>query len=433
VHPLSSFVGSGSTMLGLLALESSLVAGRGAPSPALRGVGSRAATVTMQGGRRNYPPIDEARRSRSPGLRNNFYDMPRDEFRRPFPGDARGVVTPTRDSFGEQLARRDGSYGLDYYGGDRGPGGPGPGGDGFDDRRFDERRFGGERRGPYDDRGGPYGPQEYGRGNVFENFLDGLRGYDDRRYGPQRFDGRGFDGGPYGYDPYDRYAFSGAAKGPWFDAAFGFILFSFLNSAYTALLASAFKTAAAKAAGGQLLSIATFCAIQEVAFLPTREWLRLDAPDRYYYPVRPLFANPLIGITFAFLFAVPLTCIANAAGVSWLPPKAPFPGADGVFLNLLAAPLAEEVFFRGWLLTAFTAAGGSQAAALVASSILFGFYHVPIAEITGDGMSLFAAYTALGAYLGYLYQRSGSSLPLVFITHGTLRLIELGGGKVLPF
>eukprot|EP00966_Prymnesium_polylepis_P008460 195067-Prymnesium_polylepis.1 len=31
------------------------------------------------------PRIDEERRTRSPGLQNNFYDVPMDDFRRPHP------------------------------------------------------------------------------------------------------------------------------------------------------------------------------------------------------------------------------------------------------------------------------------------------------------------------------------------------------------
>ena len=39
------------------------------------------------------PPIDDERRSRSPGLRNNFYDVPQSDFKRPW--GSRGPVPPT--------------------------------------------------------------------------------------------------------------------------------------------------------------------------------------------------------------------------------------------------------------------------------------------------------------------------------------------------
>lgn len=68
------------------------------------------------------------------------------------------------------------------------------------------------------------------------------------------------------------------------------------------------------------------------------------------------------------------------------------------------------------------------------STILFGLYHVsPSTLVQTTGASLFLTYEVLGAYLCFLYQRSGGSLPLVAITHTTLRLIGLGGGRMLPF
>ena len=74
-----------------------------------------------------------------------------------------------------------------------------------------------------------------------------------------------------------------------------------------------------------------------------------------------------------------------------------------------------------------TAAGGSQAAALIASSVLLGLFEVQLTEILApQGSSLLFLYEALGAYLAFLYQRSGGCLALVTITHVTCNLIVLG-------
>ena len=89
--------------------------------------------------------------------------------------------------------------------------------------------------------------------------------------------------------------------------------------------------------------------------------------------------------------------------------------------------------------TAFEAAGGSQAAALIASTALFGLYHVPFGQVLAEGGSAkLLVYEALGAYLSFLYQRSGGSLPLAFVCHATCNLIVLGlaeaqVGSMLPF
>ena len=70
-------------------------------------VRSRAAAVTRQAAQmsgamdgwpsrrnpNNGPPIDEERRSRSPGLQNNFYEISTADFKRPH-GMPRGVAAP---------------------------------------------------------------------------------------------------------------------------------------------------------------------------------------------------------------------------------------------------------------------------------------------------------------------------------------------------
>lgn len=299
-------------------------------------------------------------------------------------------------------------------------------------RRFGDRGYDDERR--------------YGNRRTNERFFDDDRYYDDRGLGV------GF-GSPQRWFADQRVQL---ADSPWFDVVFGCLLFVCLNTVFKELTTGAFKTAEANAAVGRLLSIGTFAAVQEAAFLPVSQWISLywpggflrddyrnDYRDRGYRDrgdyrdvIRPFFANPLLGVTFAFLFSVPLSAIASAAKVSWLAGPKFSTNLDGVLLNLIAAPISEELFFRAWLPEAVILACGSESAAFIISTILFGFYHVPISQVM-DGAhssaSLLIAYQALGGYLCFLYQRSGGSLPLVVITHATLRLIELGGARVLPF
>ena len=136
---------------------------------------------------------------------------------------------------------------------------------------------------------------------------------------------------------------------------------------------------------------------------------------------------------------MPIATLAQLCGIPWLPQPAPFPDADGAFFKLLAMPLTDEIFFRAYLLTAVREAGGSQAAALIASTTLFGLFKVPISTILAvEGSSSLLIYQALGAFLSLLYQRSGGSLPLVFITHATCNFLVLAlrdaqVGSVLPF
>ena len=89
------------------------------------------------------------------------------------------------------------------------------------------------------------------------------------------------------------------------------------------------------------------------------------------------------------------------------------------------------------LCSAFELAGGSQAAALLASTALFGLYHVPLSSVLA-GSSALLLFEALGAYLAFLYQRSGGSLALVVVVHATCNAIVLSlraaqVGSTLPF
>ena len=89
-------------------------------------------------------------------------------------------------------------------------------------------------------------------------------------------------------------------------------------------------------------------------------------------------------------------------------------------------------------MTALERAGAPANAALLASAAGFALYHVPLAEMLRDGSLELAFYELLGLYLGFLYQRSGRSLPLAVVTHASFNSIVIAlraaqVGSVLPF
>ena len=220
------------------------------------------------------------------------------------------------------------------------------------------------------------------------------------------------------------------------DTAIGCILFVTLNAGFKEATFLLFDSPEADTLAGRLLALVAFAAIQQFAFLPLNRWLRIGSDQK---SADPFFSNPADGVIFAFIFAVPLAGLAQLCDVSWLPEPRPFPPPEAALLKTVVAPLSEEVFFRAWLLTAFGSAGGSQSSALIASTVLFGLYHVPLSTILApEGSSLLLVYQALGAYLAFLYQRSGGSLPLVFVTHATCNLLVLAlrdalVNSVMPF
>ena len=68
---------------------------------------------------------------------------------------------------------------------------------------------------------------------------------------------------------------------------------------------------------------------------------------------------------------------------------------------ILAAPIAEELFFRGWLLAALSRTGLAEGGAAMAA-VAFALWHAG----QGDGGLLF--YSAFGAFLAALYRRTGT-------------------------
>lgn len=131
---------------------------------------------------------------------------------------------------------------------------------------------------------------------------------------------------------------------PWIDAAFGCLLFVSLNAACKEITFLAFPSPEADAASGRLLAVAAFAGLQQLAGLPTSEWLKLGVDPKRVDP-NPLFqsGSPLAGITFAFMFAVPLATAAQLLGIAWLPEPRPFPDGGGCNTKMLSNTLYYRV------------------------------------------------------------------------------------------
>ncbi|KAL1524961.1 hypothetical protein AB1Y20_019837 [Prymnesium parvum] len=198
------------------------------------------------------------------------------------------------------------------------------------------------------------------------------------------------------------------------DVASGAALFVLLHAiAQTAAGASADPKGLA--ALGRVCSTASFVGVQQAAGLPASRWLprgdcAAEAQPAFQQPLAPLAACALFA---AVAFAPPLALrIAGYAteAQALMPSARPLPGAAHAVELLLAAPITEEIFFRGWLLSGLRRAGVDERGALAASALCFSLWHLG----SGDGL-LF--YGLLGAMLGLVYQRSGSLLWVPMATH----------------
>ena len=217
----------------------------------------------------------------------------------------------------------------------------------------------------------------------------------------------------------------------WIDVAVSSVAFLLLNVAIVSAFGDSVTT--------RVVALGAFVGLQQLVGLPPSEWLRLDDDPAAMDP-NPFFQsrNPFFGTTFATAFALCVALAAQLFGLEWLPGPRPWPEPERAALLLLIAPLSEEAFFRAYLMTALERAGAPANAALLASAAGFALYHVPLAEMLRDGSLELAFYELLGLYLGFLYQRSGRSLPLAVVTHASfnslvtaLRAAQVG--SVLPF
>lgn len=125
-----------------------------------------------------------------------------------------------------------------------------------------------------------------------------------------------------------------------------------------------------------------------------------------------VFAGPVILMTA--IVAVVAAQVAGAAPASPLPPTGTIPGLLlHLFAGAIVAPVAEELLFRGFALTAWRRTVGARAA-ITRSSIVFVLAHVLFVggDTFGDAAALaFVAGVAripVAVALGWLFVRSGS-------------------------
>lgn len=191
---------------------------------------------------------------------------------------------------------------------------------------------------------------------------------------------------------------------------------------------------------------------QEVAVLAAKLLVHVGIPVAILMvlkaPLRPLFDTGLdrrgfwptllvMGAVLIGLLAVVSPSLANIAALNPTPMMLIW-GVAGAFIwNALEAGLCEEFLFRAALQSRFAAWLQSNAAAIVATSLLFGLAHVPGLYLRGgpgvDGWSTdpiqvaafaIATLSPLSILFGVLWART-RSLLLVVLLHASV--------DVLPF
>jgi membrane protease YdiL (CAAX protease family) len=94
-------------------------------------------------------------------------------------------------------------------------------------------------------------------------------------------------------------------------------------------------------------------------------------------------------------------------------------------LTCIVAPLAEELFFRGFMFSALASRMGVAGGAIV-SGVVFGAIHLPGSPLVGG-----VVLSVLGVGLCVLYWKTGSLLPCLAL-HATHNAISFGLTKSLP-
>jgi membrane protease YdiL (CAAX protease family) len=151
-----------------------------------------------------------------------------------------------------------------------------------------------------------------------------------------------------------------------------------------------------------------------------------------------LYAGPVIFVTT--LFALAAVTVIGVVPASPLPPTGT---AAGLIAHLVAgaviAPMAEELLFRGFALTAWRRTVGARSA-IVRSSIVFVLAHVLLVGGDSFGEAVKLAFVAgvvripVAFALGWIYVRTGSLWSSIGL-HGTFNgiliiLAELGAAAV---
>jgi membrane protease YdiL (CAAX protease family) len=86
--------------------------------------------------------------------------------------------------------------------------------------------------------------------------------------------------------------------------------------------------------------------------------------------------------------------------------------------TVIFAPLAEEIFFRGFVFAGLLRPFG-PAGAMLASGVVFGTFHITSADTVG----LIVPFSAIGVLLAWVYYRTGSLWPSIG-THVLFNLVS---------
>jgi len=89
---------------------------------------------------------------------------------------------------------------------------------------------------------------------------------------------------------------------------------------------------------------------------------------------------------------------------------------------VLMAPLAEEIFFRGFVFAGLLRPFG-VAGAMLASGLLFGLFHVT----SGDTLGVVLPFALIGVLFAWLYYRSGSLWPNI-LAHLLFNVVGFAAG-----
>ncbi|HEX5954638.1 MAG TPA: type II CAAX endopeptidase family protein, partial [Solirubrobacterales bacterium] len=170
---------------------------------------------------------------------------------------------------------------------------------------------------------------------------------------------------------------------------------------------------------GLLVQVAVYILLIRLLVVDTGalSWRRMGVER----PSSAALRNFGVGVAWALPIILLTGLLANALvslfGVS---PDSPLPPAGdpgGILLNLIAgailAPIGEELFFRGFLTTAWVISFGANRAVIL-GGLVFAFVHILGIQATtfeqGLPMALigFAARVPIGIALGWLFVRRGT-------------------------
>lgn len=184
--------------------------------------------------------------------------------------------------------------------------------------------------------------------------------------------------------------------------------------------------------GGIALLLSTL-ALQAAMVACTIGWVRLRYPGtlpamglRSRRPAWDVFVGAIAGVALFLVVALGLYpaiyfIVEAITGRAPVPvDQLPFAFTPatvvlGVFVVLIAAPLSEEVFFRGFLFTSLRSRFGFLASAAISAAV-FGAFHLL------SGLVLGPLLFVVGFGLAYLYERRGS-LVAPIAAHATFNLI----------